>query len=106
MKHYSPRTWKKALLSGDYKRGKDQLKNRGKYCCLGVYRDMVGGPEINADVYLRESAPPWLSKKDQYDLANRNDVKEQGPGWDPDGPVIEYIDTVIIPAYDRARKAK
>ena len=106
MKHFSPRTWKRALLSGKYKRAKHQLKSYDGYCCLGVYRDMVSGPEGDIDSSLDESCPPWLSGEDQDVLAHRNDRYETTPGvWSPDGPVISYINDVIIPRYDAQRKA-
>lgn len=38
--------WVKALKSGEFKQGKNTLKNNGKYCCLGVlcelYRKETG----------------------------------------------------------------
>ena len=36
------RAWLRALRSGDYKQGRDQLRCDGKYCCLGVACDISG----------------------------------------------------------------
>jgi hypothetical protein len=32
--------WVEALRSGKYKKGRGALKNRGRYCCLGVLCDI------------------------------------------------------------------
>lgn len=34
--------WVKALRSGKYEQGKSLLKNRNKFCCLGVACDLAG----------------------------------------------------------------
>ena len=34
--------WIKALRSGKYKQGKQYLKSRGRYCCLGVLCEVLG----------------------------------------------------------------
>lgn len=33
--------WLSALRSGEYEQGRGQLKNDGKYCCLGVLCDLA-----------------------------------------------------------------
>ena len=33
--------WVAALRSGEYKQGKSALRRDGKYCCLGVLREII-----------------------------------------------------------------
>lgn len=35
------KVWLKALRSGEYRKGKNALKNHGEYCCLGVLCDAL-----------------------------------------------------------------
>lgn len=62
MKRSVARKWIKALESGEYKQGIHLLRNRGKWCCLGVLCNMHAQehPEIAATqkrkgFYLGES---------------------------------------------------
>ena len=43
--------WLKALRSGKYKQGKGELREGGKFCCLGVL----------CDLYTKEKNVPWNS---------------------------------------------
>jgi len=77
--------WLKALRSGEYKQTKNLLKNKDKYCCLGVLCDIHsiennGKWELNDDgeyIYLGrfgqlpEEVMKWAS-------LNTNDVKYKG----------------------------
>ena len=40
--------WVEALLSGKYKQGFGALCWQGKYCCLGVLREVAGGSVGNS----------------------------------------------------------
>jgi hypothetical protein len=41
MKKEIAERWVKALRSGEYKQGKEQLKSKDGFCCLGVLCDIV-----------------------------------------------------------------
>ena len=41
MKAQLKKKWMAALRSGKYQQGKGHLKKDGKFCCLGVLRDIV-----------------------------------------------------------------
>jgi hypothetical protein len=47
--------WVAALRSGEYKQGKRKLRNKDKFCCLGVL----------CDVYSKEKGVEW-SKENTY----------------------------------------
>ncbi len=69
----SPEQWSKALRSGEYKQGRNQLRTpsvEGKrsYCCLGVLADLIdpeswSGSEWRGDhcALPAEQIPAWLS---------------------------------------------
>lgn len=110
IEHISPRTWRMVLASGKYKRVRGALGSQEKgMCCLGVYKELVGGLEPDYSAYLGDSAPDWLSSVAQGELAAKNDAQEGVPGrWqtpaeNPEG-VLAYMDEVVIPAYDEWRK--
>lgn len=54
--------WLKALRSGEYKQGNEQMHDgRGKYCCLGVLQKVVSGKiKRNGEEELPNS--DWLLK--------------------------------------------
>ena len=45
-RNYFIKKWLEALESGEYKKGKGQLKNRDRYCCLGVACDVANKLEL------------------------------------------------------------
>jgi len=49
--------WLKALESGEYQQGQNNLYNRGKYCCLGVAGCVVG---VDKKILSRHSLPAYF----------------------------------------------
>lgn len=70
--------WVKALRSGDYKQGAGWLWRRGRFCCLGVLRDIAhprsdldrGAESLLCDRHLKEFG---LTDDQQRELADLND---------------------------------
>lgn len=46
------RKWVKALRSGEYKQGKNMLRNGDKFCCLGVACNISGVGRWNGSYYV------------------------------------------------------
>ena len=79
--------WIEALLSGDYKQGRCQLKNGDCYCPLGVAAKALGVPELGpwfffgiGAGYVSTQYPPqrWFEKTfggrvQRYVIVHRND---------------------------------
>ena len=73
--------WLKALRSGEYKKGINQLQwddgsGNQTFCCLGVLCDIQGRKWDRAKVLTSNIPKKWaagLSKKQMNDLAARND---------------------------------
>jgi hypothetical protein len=82
--------WLAALRSGEYRKAKGQLHRprRGSYCCLGVLREVVGGPESDEALELGPTSAnrAGLEGSEQDRLIALNDSYR---GWDK---VIEYIE--------------
>ena len=72
--------WIAALLSGQYKQCRGQLKSAGRHCCLGVARDACGVSTSTSDyagfLLDRESiAAVGLTDGIQRHLYHMNDIK-------------------------------
>lgn len=71
--------WIEALRSGDYEQGKAQLKNRGRYCCLGVLAEELG--ILDEEGYMVESGSHHylptsvLELEKQWPLSAMNDIE-------------------------------
>ena len=55
------RKWVKALRSGEYKQGRGRLRNRDRFCCLGVLCNLhaqahpkIASEQLNTTSYLGE----------------------------------------------------
>lgn len=92
--------WVTALRSGKYRKGKNQLHSRGRYCCLGVLTDIVCNENSELDrayllcdaaaldnsiveiVGLKSINPTVQYKDTEVTLAGLNDEgwKEKGKG--------------------------
>lgn len=64
--------WVKALRSGEYQQGQNELRNADGYCCLGVL----------CDLYSKETGTPW----EYYDgyiefLGHDTALPGQVQGW-------------------------
>jgi hypothetical protein len=90
--------WIKALTSGEYKQGKEQLRDGDRFCCLGVLCDIYGkqkGVAWAGDTFLGdfsalprkvqkwaglgESNPSLPDSKFQHaSLAEQNDYAKSG----------------------------
>ena len=139
MKHVSPRTWLKALRSGEYERCTSTFHDgEAAMCCLGVLMDLSNvdyvfqgntgwvdwqDPDMSVHsndggYYTEDSRPPWLTAARESRLINLNDEIKRFE-WEPDGEgreievehhdwadtgVLEYIENIIIPHYDRFYK--
>lgn len=92
--------WIKALLSGEYKQGRYDLRSRDdRFCCLGVLCDIVGvewqAPEFQGGSYAAEGETYTLSdemcqrtgvsREHAEILADMNDGGAQFP------EIVEYI---------------
>ena len=56
MKPEIKQKWINALRSGEYEQGRKSLRDRNKYCCLGVL----------CDLHAKETGNKWV--EDQYYL--------------------------------------
>ena len=68
--------WIEALLSGKYEQGIGQLKdNKGRYCCLGVLRDIAGitKNQCRDEMGVIDKLKHEVSRTEQYRLAQMND---------------------------------
>lgn len=78
--------WIKALRSGKYQQGNMVLKSGGKYCCLGVLRE-VANPEDTEEVEQGCGTVLTKRQRERFGLS----VEEQGKltgmndGWSADG---------------------
>ena len=86
--------WIEALESGKYKQGQEQLRNRDKYCCLGVLCDIIdtsklcfysseGLYEYNSDEGSYETILPYslraklgITSEQESDLIQLNDAED------------------------------
>lgn len=75
------RKWIKALRSGTYKQGRNQLRKGDAYCCLGVLCDVTTGT-FNYSQFRRHFASDF---EDQ--LVGMNDT--QGKSF---GEIADFID--------------
>ena len=76
MKRELKSKWIKALRSGKYKQGKGRLKKNGKFCCLGVLRDVVNPKDRrgeNGMLSPKQLDEFGLTDNKQNFLASRND---------------------------------
>lgn len=101
------RKWVEALRSGEFKQGRERLRNEGAYCCLGVacelYRRETGkGRWTRAEAFHLGSVaktdwiPPavqrWLGlahPAGEYDYSSLVDLNDGGDPFDEIAKVIE-----------------
>jgi hypothetical protein len=91
--------WVAALRSGEYKQGKRQLRNRGKFCCLGVLCDLAVKAEVIGlrDYYASDGFPPdvveeWagFDAQETFPGGRRLDVtNDNGAAFDEIADIIE-----------------
>ncbi len=70
------RQWIKALRSGKYKQGRNNLHSHNTYCCLGVLQDTADVECTNTDFLQGEngrSCVKGLTSEKQMRLAEMND---------------------------------
>lgn len=84
--------WLAALRSGKYQQGTRRLQNSGRYCCLGVVREVCALP-VAGNGFLVDENESWvfLDKHTQLELANMNDR------GDDFAAIADYIEQHIEP---------
>lgn len=65
-------TWCEALRSGKYKQGREYLGRNGRYCCLGVAREikLPNAKKVRHKEILDEK---FLNRESQQTVAEMND---------------------------------
>lgn len=69
--------WLEALRSGEYKQGKEYLRNGDQYCCLGVL----------CDLHSKETGTPW---SEVLDHDEQNVFRYESSASIPQSKVIEW----------------
>ena len=83
--------WVKALRSGEYEQGEMNLKDRGKYCCLGVLGE-INGVDLDTPADGRYAAiEPFHAPYDWMKFASMNDC-----GLYDFNQIADYIETLEV----------
>lgn len=70
--------WVKALLSGEYEQGAGKLKtSSGKYCCLGVLRDVINPSDSSFRHSFFDAPNSYLSETLAEKIGITNDVQTE-----------------------------
>lgn len=93
--------WIAALKSGQFKQGKDRLKNKDKYCCLGVLREVSGYTGRTASGLLtpRHRKRSWSSKSlvDGLPVDQQQTLAEMNDGGYSFSKIADWIEENIQP---------
>lgn len=106
--------WAEALRSGKYKQGQFSLRKDDKFCCLGVYCDLVDSERWN--LHLGKQAFWWDGRASTVDLPpdieerlgiNQSlfmELNDWGVSFDVIASIIENIDTnEVLMSFDDNR---
>lgn len=78
------RRWVAALRSGQYKQGRDRLKDFNRYCCLGVLVDLADKDKSTdiswADAHGHDALPRSVAKWAGTVINPRVTIPHQGEG--------------------------